>query len=119
MDLLARLPVALRETWQSALDASHSAPSAKVALYRVAVERSLDHLLSARGIPCPSRVGLLEQIRLLQEHDVVQAPTISHMHTVRTLGNEATHGDGIGEDEAEACRIAGQAILKALAVALS
>lgn len=118
-DLVASLPSELRGPWRSALEAPTSAPSARVTLYRVAVERSIDYLLNARGISCPPRSGLLEQIRLLQEREVVQAAAVSHMHTVRTLGNEAAHGGGIGDDEADACRIAGQAILKAVIAALS
>ena len=50
---------------------------------------------------------------------VIQPATVSYLHTVRTLGNEAAHGGHVGDDELEACRIAGQAILKAVVAALS
>ena len=118
-ELFDLLPPALQDVWRSAVASPGLPPSARVALYRAAVERSLEHLLAARAIASPPRAGLLDQIRLLHDSRIIQVSTVSHMHTVRTLGNEAAHGGSIGEDEADACRIAGQAILKAITAALS
>ena len=47
-----------------------------------------------------------------------EIPAKTHLNTVRLYGNQASHGDPIGHDELEACRIACQAILKAVIAAL-
>jgi tetratricopeptide (TPR) repeat protein len=118
-DTFSDLPSELRDFWRDALGAPTQLPVAQVALQRLAVERSVVHLLRVRTIQVPPRSGLSEQIRLLQENGAVTAATIAHLHTMRSLGNEAAHGGKIGEDELEACRVAANAILKALRAALA
>lgn len=117
-DSFADLPAELRGHWRDALGGPVQFPAAHVALYRAAVERSVVYLLRVRGIQVPPRAGLSEQIRLLQDHNVVPAAVVSHLHTIRSLGNEAAHGGQIGDDETEACRVGAKAILKAVRAAL-
>lgn len=113
--LLTGLPHQVQQAWRAALNAEGASA---VGLYRTAVELLIEHVLTSRGVTTPPRTPLVDLIRLLQENRLVLDSTVTHLHTIRTLGNAALHGQSVGEDEAEACRIAGHAILKALAAAL-
>lgn len=113
---LTGLPERVQHAWNTALDAEGASA---VGSYRTAVELLIEHVLTSRRITIPPRTALLDMIRLLQENHLVQDSTVTHLHTVRTLGNAALHGQSVGDDEAEACRIAGQATLKALLATLA
>jgi hypothetical protein len=117
--LLEPLPAPLQELWRGAVVGGNSNPRAQVALIRGAVERTVEHLLAVSGVASQQNAGLFDHIRVLDEERIIQPATISHLHTVRTLGNEAAHGGSVGDDELQACRIAGKAILKAVVATMS
>jgi len=113
--LLPGLPDHVQHAWKTASDAEGASA---VGCYRTAVELLIEHVLTSRRITIRPRTALLDLIHLLQENGLVQDSTVTHLHTIRTLGNAALHGQSVGEDETQSCRIAGQAILKALVAAL-
>ena len=107
---LEQLPAELQEHWRKAL--SQTGGIELVVRCRAALERTTEHLLRSGTGTAPSRTGLVEGIKALQEQGRINSVATTHMHTIRTLGNEAAHRGGIGEDEVAACRTAAVAIIK-------
>lgn len=107
---LDQLPAELQEHWKTAF--SQTGGIEFVVRCRAALERTTEHLLGSGTGTVPSRAGLVEGIKTLQAQGGINSVTATHMHTIRTLGNEAVHRGGIGEDEVAACRTAALAIIK-------
>jgi len=95
-----------------ALDANVNEPRSALVLYRTALEQVVDHLVRVNRVDCEPSTGLADKINMLR--DSVAAATVSHMHTIRVLGNDAAHGEPVSPDDAVVSRTALLAILKAV-----
>ena len=91
---LEQLPAELREHWRKALSQTGGIEFA--VRCRTALERTTEYLLSSGTGTAPSRTGLVDGIKALQEQRRINSVATTHMHTIRTLGNEAAHQGGIG-----------------------
>lgn len=81
---------------------SASTPDAALLATRRALEQLLKQVYEVLVGRDPGRMSLFEMLSELNEYNYLPEPIAQHLHSVRTLGNIAAHGDssGVTSDDA-------------------
>lgn len=108
-----KLPNDIKEIWRKSLSTAGTDPQQCIQAGRIALEATLGKLN-----PKPVSADRLdEQIKAVSNLGTLRPATITHMHTIRKLGNHAHHagGEKLTEADKTACLGAIKAVLDDIA----